>query len=119
MSVYLENNILVDKVCGTPKDDCHEHATCTDLEPGKYECKCNLGYSGDGKTCIGVLVIISPRKYIFVHISNKFCRETTFYGFLDTCSYSLIQSLSYFYKNTRCLYSYKLIQLLLLIFTHH
>ena len=81
MSVYLENNILVDKVCGTPKDDCHEHATCTDLEPGMYECKCNLGYSGDGKTCIGVLVIISPRKYIFFPINNKFCREATFYVF--------------------------------------
>ena len=44
----------MDKVCGTSKDDCHRYATCTDIEPGKYECTCNIGYSGDGKTCIGM-----------------------------------------------------------------
>jgi hypothetical protein len=43
-----------DKICDTPKDDCHEYATCTDLAPGEYKCECNLGYSGDGKSCIGV-----------------------------------------------------------------
>ena len=44
---------LAIKICGTSKDDCHQHATCTDTSPGKYSCVCNDGYTGDGKTCTG------------------------------------------------------------------
>ena len=42
------------KICGTERDDCHEHATCTDTGPGSYKCRCNEGYVGDGKMCEGV-----------------------------------------------------------------
>ena len=31
---------------------CHDQATCTNTQ-GSYLCNCNLGYSGDGKTCVG------------------------------------------------------------------
>ena len=46
--------LLVPPICGTEKDDCHPTlATCTDTDPGEYECKCIDGYVGDGKTCVG------------------------------------------------------------------
>ena len=45
---------LVLKICGTPKDDCSEFATCTDTARGEYNCKCNEGYNGDGKKCEGL-----------------------------------------------------------------
>lgn len=41
------------KICGTEMDDCSEFATCSDTQPGIYECTCNEGYTGDGKTCSG------------------------------------------------------------------
>ena len=43
------------KICGTERDDCDELATCTDIGHGSYECTCNEGYTGDGKTCSGLI----------------------------------------------------------------
>lgn len=41
-------------VCGTENDDCDKNlATCTDTEPGSYQCTCNDGYVGNGKKCVG------------------------------------------------------------------
>jgi len=37
-------------VCATGADDCHADATCTN-NIGGFDCACNVGYSGDGKTC--------------------------------------------------------------------
>ena len=46
---------LVPPACGSPKDDCHpSFATCTNTSPGQFECKCIAGYSGNGRTCIGM-----------------------------------------------------------------
>ncbi|XP_031557799.1 nidogen-like [Actinia tenebrosa] len=36
--------------CIQGKDECHEHATCTN-SAGSYKCSCNLGYVGDGFNC--------------------------------------------------------------------
>src|SRR5690606_9691938 len=36
--------------CDLGTHDCDEHATCTNTE-GSFECTCETGYSGDGKTC--------------------------------------------------------------------
>ena len=33
------------------EDDCNKNATCTNACPGSYKCTCNIGYTGDGKTC--------------------------------------------------------------------
>ncbi|KAM3927008.1 stabilin-2 [Leptodactylus fuscus] len=42
---------LVD-IC-TTKNTCSKHATCTTVPPGKIECLCKNGYSGDGFVCYG------------------------------------------------------------------
>ena len=42
-------------------NDCDKKATCTNTEEG-YECNCNDGYHGDGKSCIknkSVLIVSS------------------------------------------------------------
>ncbi|XP_028398895.1 uncharacterized protein LOC114521039 isoform X22 [Dendronephthya gigantea] len=41
-------------ICGTPQDDCHRYATCTDTGPGRYSCTCNEGFTGNGKTCLAI-----------------------------------------------------------------
>ncbi|XP_028401134.1 uncharacterized protein LOC114524110 isoform X2 [Dendronephthya gigantea] len=48
--VYIEDDDVA-PICGTPRDDCHKHALCTDVSPGEYKCVCNPGYAGDGKFC--------------------------------------------------------------------
>lgn len=52
-SISFIFTILVAPICGTSEDDCHRYATCTDTGPAKYLCKCNEGYTGDGKNCTG------------------------------------------------------------------
>jgi hypothetical protein len=40
------------KPCSKTENDCDPlHATCRLLGPGRHKCRCNLGWSGDGKTC--------------------------------------------------------------------
>lgn len=50
--------ILEIKICGTDKDDCHKHATCANIGPGLYKCTCKEGYTGDGKMCTGLNILI-------------------------------------------------------------
>ena len=38
--------------CTNGEDDCHDNATCTNI-PGRYECKCNSGFKGNGTDCTG------------------------------------------------------------------
>ena len=40
--------------CATDVDNCDTNANCTNT-PGSFTCACNLGYSGDGLTCVGKL----------------------------------------------------------------
>ena len=37
--------------CELGLDNCHPNATCSDVEGG-FECFCNIGFEGDGTTCI-------------------------------------------------------------------
>ena len=39
--------------CRNATAPCHANATCTNSQ-GSYTCKCNKGYSGDGKNCTGM-----------------------------------------------------------------
>ena len=45
---------LVREICATLEDDCHLFATCMNTGPGSHKCTCKNGYTGDGKTCIGL-----------------------------------------------------------------
>ncbi len=42
----------VSDACGLGTHDCHQHASCENTDDG-YECTCNVGYDGDGRTCTG------------------------------------------------------------------
>ena len=42
---------LDDDECQNGKHDCDINANCTNTD-GSYECTCNDGFFGDGKTCI-------------------------------------------------------------------
>ena len=54
-SVLLSCISVVDiDECALGEDMCHDNATCSDTE-GSYDCTCNVGFSGSGFTCQGVL----------------------------------------------------------------
>ena len=38
--------------CTSNTDDCSNAATCTNTAGG-FNCNCNSGYTGNGKTCYG------------------------------------------------------------------
>ena len=38
--------------CERGLDDCYKYATCINTI-GSYECICNVGFTGDGRDCIG------------------------------------------------------------------
>ena len=55
-------------------DNCHPNATCLNTD-GSYTCLCNVGFTGDGSTCTGI-------------IRNKMYSEISVYSFLvdiDEC----------------------------------
>ena len=47
--------------CTTNAHDCHLDATCSNTG-GSFTCICKQGYSGDGKQCDGMFVILVSRK---------------------------------------------------------
>ena len=42
-------------------DDCSENANCMNTE-GSFECVCKSGYTGDGRTCEGIIIIKATKK---------------------------------------------------------
>ena len=42
--------------CVTGADNCDTNATCTN-NPGSLVCSCNHGYTGDGVTCLGIIML--------------------------------------------------------------
>ena len=37
--------------CELGLDNCHPNATCSDVD-GSFDCFCNIGFEGDGSSCI-------------------------------------------------------------------
>ena len=49
MGSGTECEVPVDE-CSAGSDDCHDNATCNDLDEG-FECTCNEGFFGSGNEC--------------------------------------------------------------------
>jgi len=45
--------------CTLNTDNCHAQATCRN-SPGSFNCTCNLGYSGNGTFCEGLIFFEYP-----------------------------------------------------------
>ena len=49
----------IDECVDDVLNNCNESATCWDTV-GSFTCTCNVGYSGDGISCEGIMDTISP-----------------------------------------------------------
>ena len=89
----LHNAASVDE-CTQNLDNCDVNAMCIDLPQG-FQCVCDSGFTGDGRTCTGVSIVISliPNivKFIEDHHTNITCGEFVNY----TYSYYNISQLHY------------------------
>ena len=45
--------------CSSGTHDCHENANCTNI-PGSFNCSCNKGLIGDGRSCAGISFFHPP-----------------------------------------------------------
>ena len=63
---FPENFADIDE-CSTNSHSCDVHAACNNVK-GSYTCSCQVGYSGDGKTCTGKQLPLSV-----CFIQNKYC----------------------------------------------
>ena len=61
--------------CSTNSHSCDVNAACSNVQ-GSYTCTCQVGYSGDGKTCTGKGL---QKHFFFITIKTyyKNCRRTT------------------------------------------
>ena len=59
-----------DDECSNRSNDCSENAECSN-SPGGFTCKCNEGFTGDGKTCAGESIWVNPHLnwMICIHFS--------------------------------------------------
>ena len=72
--------------CNTTNHGCHINASCTNLI-GSHFCTCNLGFSGNGTHCNGILVLyfyLSRFSYIYyyykLHVTSRLYVQHWFYG---------------------------------------
>ena len=62
-SFLHELNTDIDECDGV--NDCHDNADCANTD-GSYDCTCKVGYSGDGKTCSGMLLCLFIHVHVFI-----------------------------------------------------
>ena len=57
--VYVMNLLRVTDIneCTQDLDDCSSLAECSNTV-GSYECRCIIGYEGDGKVCSGMVITV-------------------------------------------------------------
>ena len=53
--LYIHFTVDINE-CTQNLDDCHQFATCTNTV-GSFECRCNVGYEGDGVNCRGIFIL--------------------------------------------------------------
>ena len=51
-NVYFSEHFADIDECSTNSHSCDVNAACSNVH-GSYTCSCQVGYSGDGKTCTG------------------------------------------------------------------
>ena len=51
--------------CVNETDNCHENAECSNND-GSFSCLCNVGYSGNGTICQGMLPILGLLQLLIV-----------------------------------------------------
>ena len=61
--------------CELGVDQCATNATCSNTE-GSYECSCNTGFTGDGKTCCMWFNVFAPVYYLLTIHIHAYCRPT-------------------------------------------
>ena len=54
---YLYICLDIDE-CSSDVDDCHNDANCTNTA-GSFTCTCREGYTGNGTSCSGILIVVS------------------------------------------------------------
>ena len=53
----IPNRYSISDVDECTTSPCHDNAECTNTA-GSFTCSCHDGYSGDGKTCRGIIKLI-------------------------------------------------------------
>ena len=83
--------------CSEDKHNCSPEAACQNTE-GSFECKCNDGYQGDGKTCFGeqlIYYIPIPLEHdittiflvIFLNVSTLISAESSLLSLRSSTAY--------------------------------
>lgn len=49
--------------CSADPSPCDENANCSNSK-GSYSCTCRTGFTGDGKTCQGILLYLTLQKFV-------------------------------------------------------
>ena len=74
-SIYLD----IDE-CSNGIHDCNENATCMNTA-GHFNCICNVGYSGDGHVCSGIIccsLVFQDVRWCLGHFPVRFMSQFSF-----------------------------------------
>ena len=78
--------------CDGDLDDCADvGATCTNFNGG-FQCLCNAGFTGDGKTCVGKLLCAC----VVYFFRSGFCSVATIVTSLNCAQWGERRSFQYF-----------------------
>ena len=62
---FINLSLDIDECSNSP---CDGNAACTNND-GSYECTCNVGYTGDGHSCLGMFILWkSDNELLLAHV---------------------------------------------------